>query len=149
MSVDLSFMCKHHAHPPTYLVVIHRLLAWPGRYLRQAGSQHAYSCASSVYAFWPLIPCCACAGRWHGQDVATKIIHCLPEELPRVLREAEIMLQLDHPNVGSEQQAPAGVWTVWLSSPCAPCGAESHIANGYCSDVILVLLAYVLGGALW
>jgi serine/threonine protein kinase len=39
------------------------------------------------------------AARWHGQDVAVKIIHCLPDELQRVLREAEIMLQLDHPNV--------------------------------------------------
>lgn len=38
-------------------------------------------------------------GRWHGKDVAIKIIHCQPEQLPRVLREAEIMLQLDHPNV--------------------------------------------------
>lgn len=37
-------------------------------------------------------------GRWHGRDVAIKIIHCLPSELERVLREAEIMLHLDHPN---------------------------------------------------
>jgi hypothetical protein len=43
------------------------------------------------------------AGRWHGQDVAIKIILCLPEELPRVLQEAEIMLQLDHPNVSPPQ----------------------------------------------
>lgn len=41
-------------------------------------------------------------GRWHGREVAVKVIHCLPEELQRVLREAEIMLQLDHPNVSQE-----------------------------------------------
>jgi serine/threonine protein kinase len=38
-------------------------------------------------------------GRWHGRDVAIKVVHCSPDELPRVLREAEIMLQVDHPNV--------------------------------------------------
>jgi serine/threonine protein kinase len=61
----------------------------------------------------PAAPCCWPAGallgfgsygrvfqgRWHGKGVAIKIIHCQPEQLPRVLREAEIMLQLDHPNV--------------------------------------------------
>jgi hypothetical protein len=63
----------------------------------------------------------SCAGRWHGQDVAIKIIHCLPEELPRVLREAEIMLQLDHPNVSSTKplimrlvpvRSPYGRWVL-------------------------------------
>jgi serine/threonine protein kinase len=39
------------------------------------------------------------AAKWHGQEVAVKVIHCLPDELQRVLREAEIMLQLHHPNV--------------------------------------------------
>jgi serine/threonine protein kinase len=38
-------------------------------------------------------------GRWLGRDVAIKVVHCSPDELPRVLREAEIMLQVDHPNV--------------------------------------------------
>lgn len=38
-------------------------------------------------------------GRFHGREVAIKVINCYPEELPRVLREAEIMLEADHPNV--------------------------------------------------
>jgi serine/threonine protein kinase len=39
-------------------------------------------------------------GRWHSSDVAIKIVTVrAPEELPRVLREAEVMMQLDHPNI--------------------------------------------------
>jgi hypothetical protein len=39
-------------------------------------------------------------GRWHSSDVAVKIITVrTPEELPKVLHEAEVMMQLDHPNV--------------------------------------------------
>jgi serine/threonine protein kinase len=39
-------------------------------------------------------------GRWHSSDVAIKIITVrTPEELPKVLREAEVMMQLDHTNV--------------------------------------------------
>lgn len=47
---------------------------------------------------------CVCVqvykGRWHSSDVAIKIVTVRsPEELPRVLREAEVMMQLDHPNI--------------------------------------------------
>lgn len=38
-------------------------------------------------------------GRYHGQAVAVKVLTCLLSELPRVLREAEIAMQLDHPNL--------------------------------------------------
>eukprot|EP00775_Hariotina_reticulata_P005704 gene5704-5944_t len=38
-------------------------------------------------------------GRWHSIDVAVKIISCTPDELPKVLKEAEVMMQLHHPNV--------------------------------------------------
>lgn len=39
-------------------------------------------------------------GRWHSSDVAVKIITVrTPEELPKVLHEAEVMMQLDHPNI--------------------------------------------------
>lgn len=39
-------------------------------------------------------------GRWHSSDVAIKIINVrTPEELPKVLREAEVMMVLDHPNI--------------------------------------------------
>jgi hypothetical protein len=39
-------------------------------------------------------------GRWHSSDVAIKIITVrTPEELPKVLREAEVMMKLDHTNV--------------------------------------------------
>lgn len=38
-------------------------------------------------------------GRWHGTDVAVKIISCTADELPKVLKEAEVMMQLNHPNI--------------------------------------------------
>jgi hypothetical protein len=37
---------------------------------------------------------CMCRGRWHGTDVAVKIISCTPDELPKVLKEAEVMMQV-------------------------------------------------------
>jgi len=49
-------------------------------------------------------------GRWHSTDVAIKIISVRsPEELPRVLREAEVMLQLDHANI--VRAFHASVWS--------------------------------------
>jgi serine/threonine protein kinase len=39
-------------------------------------------------------------GRWHSTDVAIKIINVRsPDELPKVLREAEVMMQLSHHNI--------------------------------------------------
>lgn len=31
--------------------------------------------------------------------MAIKIMSCTPDELPKVLKEAEVMMQLDHPNI--------------------------------------------------
>uniref|UniRef100_A0A383VBX5 Protein kinase domain-containing protein n=1 Tax=Tetradesmus obliquus TaxID=3088 RepID=A0A383VBX5_TETOB len=47
-------------------------------------------------------------GRWHGTDVAVKIISCTPDELPKVLKEAEVMMQLHHPNIVRAYQC--SVW---------------------------------------
>lgn len=41
----------------------------------------------------------ACRGHWHSSDVAIKIMSCTRAELPKVLREAEVMMQLNHPNI--------------------------------------------------
>lgn len=38
-------------------------------------------------------------GKWCGMDVAIKVMSCSQGELERVLREAEIMLGLEHPNI--------------------------------------------------
>lgn len=39
-------------------------------------------------------------GRWHSTDVAIKIVTVRnPDELPRVLHEAEVMMKLDHGNI--------------------------------------------------
>jgi hypothetical protein len=49
-------------------------------------------------------------GRWHGMDVAVKIIDpCNPDTLPRVLKEAEVMMTLDHRNVVKAYQC--SVWS--------------------------------------
>ncbi|WIA13591.1 hypothetical protein OEZ85_007157 [Tetradesmus obliquus] len=47
-------------------------------------------------------------GRWHSSDVAIKIMSCTRAELGRVLREAEVMMQLNHPNIVRAFQA--SVW---------------------------------------
>ncbi|WIA33471.1 hypothetical protein OEZ86_006600 [Tetradesmus obliquus] len=47
-------------------------------------------------------------GCWHGTDVAVKIISCTPDELPKVLKEAEVMMQLHHPNIVRAYQC--SVW---------------------------------------
>ncbi|KAF6260605.1 hypothetical protein COO60DRAFT_1700220 [Scenedesmus sp. NREL 46B-D3] len=47
-------------------------------------------------------------GRWHGTDVAVKIISCTPDELTKVLKEAEVMMQLHHPNIVRAHQC--SVW---------------------------------------
>eukprot|EP00879_Flechtneria_rotunda_P006938 GHRR01007285.1.p1 GENE.GHRR01007285.1~~GHRR01007285.1.p1 ORF type:complete len:862 (+),score=270.91 GHRR01007285.1:709-3294(+) len=39
------------------------------------------------------------SGRWHGSDVAVKVMSCRPSELVKVLQEAEIMMSLDHRNI--------------------------------------------------
>ncbi|WIA28307.1 hypothetical protein OEZ86_010858 [Tetradesmus obliquus] len=38
-------------------------------------------------------------GKWHSNDVAIKIMSTSPAELPRVLKEAEIMIGLQHDNI--------------------------------------------------
>jgi hypothetical protein len=38
-------------------------------------------------------------GRWQGGDVAIKVIHCLPQEVNRVLREAEILMGVQHDHI--------------------------------------------------
>ena len=49
-------------------------------------------------------------GRWHGMDVAVKIMDpCNPDTLPRVLKEAEVMMTLEHQNVVKAYQC--SVWS--------------------------------------
>jgi hypothetical protein len=38
-------------------------------------------------------------GKWHNNDVAIKVMTCSHVELPRVLKEAEIMIGLEHDNI--------------------------------------------------
>uniref|UniRef100_A0A383VPR0 Protein kinase domain-containing protein n=1 Tax=Tetradesmus obliquus TaxID=3088 RepID=A0A383VPR0_TETOB len=38
-------------------------------------------------------------GKWHSNDVAIKVMSTSPAELPRVLKEAEIMIGLEHDNI--------------------------------------------------
>jgi hypothetical protein len=38
-------------------------------------------------------------GKWHNSDVAIKVMSCSQAELPRVLKEAEIMIGLEHDNI--------------------------------------------------
>eukprot|EP00775_Hariotina_reticulata_P008299 gene8299-8484_t len=38
-------------------------------------------------------------GRWQGSDVAIKVIHCLPQEVNHVLREAEILMGVQHEHI--------------------------------------------------
>jgi hypothetical protein len=38
-------------------------------------------------------------GKWHSNDVAIKVMSCSHVELPRVLKEAEIMIGLEHENI--------------------------------------------------
>ncbi len=33
-------------------------------------------------------------GRWHGTEVAVKVISCTADELQKVLKEAEVMMQV-------------------------------------------------------
>lgn len=42
---------------------------------------------------------CHFRGRWHSSDVAIKIMSCTADELPKMLKEAEVMMQLNHPNI--------------------------------------------------
>lgn len=49
-------------------------------------------------------------GRWHGMDVAVKVMDpCTPETLPRVLKEAEVMMGLKHQNIVTAYQC--SVWS--------------------------------------
>ena len=48
-------------------------------------------------------------GRWHSTDVAIKIVAVRnPDELPKVMHEAEVMMTLDHTNI--VHAYPASVW---------------------------------------
>ncbi|KAF6251427.1 kinase-like domain-containing protein [Scenedesmus sp. NREL 46B-D3] len=38
-------------------------------------------------------------GRWHSSDVAVKIMSCTRADLAKVLKEAEVMMQLNHHNI--------------------------------------------------
>jgi hypothetical protein len=49
-------------------------------------------------------------GRWHGMDVAVKILDsCTAETLPKVLKEAEVMMGLEHENIVKAFQC--SVWS--------------------------------------
>eukprot|EP00878_Enallax_costatus_P011784 GHUV01012300.1.p1 GENE.GHUV01012300.1~~GHUV01012300.1.p1 ORF type:complete len:615 (+),score=126.07 GHUV01012300.1:446-2290(+) len=37
--------------------------------------------------------------RWHSTEVAVKVMTCSPAELPKVLREAELMMSMQHDNI--------------------------------------------------
>lgn len=71
-----------------------RTWPWPWRLLLDLAGcldQIETCCALSVQVY---------KGRWHSSDVAIKIITVrTPEELPKMLREAEVMMKLDHTNV--------------------------------------------------
>lgn len=67
-------------------------------------------------------------GRWHSSDVAIKIIVVrTPEELPKVLKEAEVMLQLDHPNI--VRAFHASVW-----NPSEQVRAFDKVGGSMCCD---------------
>lgn len=62
-------------------------------------------------------------GRWHGSDVAIKIINVrTPEELPKVLREAEVMMALEHPNIVRAFHA-----SVWNPAEQVRAAAQQHV----------------------
>jgi hypothetical protein len=50
--------------------------------------------AACLPACLPLPP--PLQGRWRTQDVAVKVIHCSPRDLDSVLREADVMMKLQH-----------------------------------------------------
>jgi hypothetical protein len=60
-------------------------------------SQAARHAKRSKHSSSLLIAACGvlvCRGRWHSSDVAIKIMSCTRAELARVLREAEVMMQV-------------------------------------------------------
>ncbi|WIA08244.1 hypothetical protein OEZ85_007689 [Tetradesmus obliquus] len=71
-------------------------------------------------------------GKWHSNDVAVKVMSTSPAELPRVLKEAEIMIGLQHDNivralhcmVVDKQAAPHG-----SGMPAAECKGSNIAAS--------------------
>lgn len=81
---------------------------------RWAHAHHRGFLWASLSARLPVvIVCLLCRvfkGRWHGMDVAVKIMDsCTAETLPRVLKEAEVMMGLEHHNIVKAFQC--SVWS--------------------------------------
>jgi hypothetical protein len=83
-----------------------------GKSLSSAAAVPGFTNSAALHC---VVLCCAVfcrvyKGRWHGMDVAVKIMDpCSPDKLPRVLKEAEVMMGLSHQNVVQAYQC--SVWS--------------------------------------
>lgn len=80
-----------------------------------------------------------CRGRWHSSDVAVKIMSCNRDELPKMLKEAEVMMQLNHLNI--VRAFHASVWNPAEQSRALKVSRWAVMPSvALCADVLVMLV---------